>query len=391
VSKRDLESDLLLRFERNASQLSRRRFLGVTGLGLLSASGLLAACGGDDDDEASGTPTATGAVTEEPEPISGQTIVFVNYTDWIGEGEYDDFKAETGVTVKEVAVNSERVSKITADPSAADLVLLDLHQAGQLNAAGLLAQFNLANIPNYGLVDPAFKDGLAADSSGKVLATDYGRTGIVYRTDMVSEDITSWNDVFDLAPKYSGKVSFLDNEVGVIPITLITLGYPGNSRDEGECNQAADKLIEIKPHLQALVTGDHMKALLDGSAAIGMVEDWAGSAGVTDNPDVPLKWVDPEKTTGYLDCWGAVEGTEVMAAIEAFADYHFTPEVYANYCNTLSIASIVPDADPMIKKSIKDNPITYPPPEVYDTVEFQDYLGEGQRYHDEAWAKFKSA
>jgi spermidine/putrescine transport system substrate-binding protein len=386
MSKRDPFSA----FERHATQLSRRRFLGVTGLGILGASGFLAACGGDDDD-VGGQPTATGGVTEEPESISGQTIRFVNYTDWIGEGEYDDFKQQSGVTVTEISVNSERVSKIVADPSAADLVLLDLHQAGQLDAAGLLAQFNLDNIPNYGLVDPAFKDGLASDDVGKVLATDYGRTGIVIRTDMVTEEIASWTDVFDLAPKYSGKVSFLDNEVGVIPITLIALGYLGNSQDEGECNEAADKLIEIKPDLMALVTGDHTKTVLDGSAAIAMVEDWAGSAAIAGNPDVPLKWIDPEKTTGYLDCWGAVEGTEVMAAIEAFAEFHFTPEVYANYCNTLSIASIVPEADPMIKAKIKDNPVTYPPPEVYDSVEFQDYLGEGQRYHDEAWAKFKSA
>jgi spermidine/putrescine transport system substrate-binding protein len=388
MSKSDLEREQFLIFERNASRLTRRKFLGVTGLGILGTSGILAACGGDDGESAS--PTGSGASTEA-ESISGQTIRFVNYTDWIGEGEYDDFKAQSGVTVEEISVNSERVARITADPSSADLVLLDLHQAGQLDAAGLLRQFNLANIPNYGLVDPAFKDGLAADDVAKVLATDYGRTGIVYRTDMVSEEIASWADVWELAPKYSGKISFLDNEVGVIPITLQTLGYAGNSQDEGECNEAADHLIEIKPHLLALVTGDHMKPLLDGSAAIGMVEDWAGSAGVTGNPDVPLKWVDPEKTTGYLDCWGAVSETDVMTAIEAFAEYHFTPEVYANYCNTLSIASIVPDADPLINDEIKSNAITYPPAEVYDTVEFQDYLGEGQRYHDEAWAKFKSA
>jgi spermidine/putrescine-binding protein len=388
MSSSDLERDGSSVFETSRSRLTRRRFLGVAGIGILGTSGFLAACGGDDG---SGTgSTGSGAATEE-ESISGQTIRFVNYTDWIGKGQYRDFKQKTGVTVKEIAVNSERVAKIAADPSSADLVLLDLHQAGQLNAAGLLATWNLDNIPNYDNVDAAFKDGFAADDVGKVLATDYGRTGIVYRTDMVTEEITSWNDVWDLAPKYSGKVSFLDNEVGVVPITLLTLGYPGNSQDEDQVNEAADKLIEIKPHLSALVTGDHMKPLLDGTAAIGMVEDWAGSAGVTGNPDVPLKWVDPEKTTGYLDCWGAVEGTDVMAALEAFANFSFTPEVYANYCNTLSIASIVPEADPLIDAKIKDNPITYPPPEVYDTVEFQDYLGQGQRYHDDAWARFKSA
>jgi len=371
-------------------RLTRRRFLGVTGVGLLGAMGALAGCGGDGD----GGGAAAGGATEAeaaPADISGQTIRFVNYTNWIGEGEYDGFKAESGVTVREIAVNSQRVAKITADPSAADLVLLDLHQAGQLDAAGLLGMFNLENIPNYGLVDPAVKDGLAADDVAKVLATDLGRTGIVYRTDMVSEEITSWADVFELAPKYSGKVTLLDAEVGTIPIALISLGYEGNSQSEEELDAAADRLIAIKPHLLALLTGDQVAPLVDGSSAIGMVEDWAGSAVIRDNPDVPLKWVDPEQTTGYLDCWGALKDTEVMAAIEAFANYHFTPEVYAKYCNTLSIASIVPEADPLIDAAIKNNPITYPPEGVYDTVQFQGYLGEGQRFHDDTWARFKSA
>ena len=349
------------------SRLSRRRFLATTG--------------------------ALGAAGIVPTPIAaaGETIRFINYTGWIGAGEYDGFKETAGVTVREIAINSGRVAKITADPSAADLVLLDLHTAGQLDAAGLLENFNLANVPNYALVDASVKDGLAADSVAKVLATDLGRTGILYRTDMVSEEITKWADVWDLAPKYSGKINLLDVPVGLMPITLISLGYSGNSRDKGELDKAAQRLIDIKPHLLALTYGDQAKPLIDGSAAIGMVEDWAGSGAVSGNPDIPLKWVDPEQTTGYLDVWGAVKGTKVMAAIEAFADYHFSPEVYANYCNTLSIASIVPAADHLINDDIKNNPITYPPPGTYDKVQFQGYLGEAQRWHDEAWTRFKSA
>jgi spermidine/putrescine transport system substrate-binding protein len=370
---------------------SRRRFLGMTGVGLLTASGVLAACGEDDAGTGGGSGSDSGGGADKPVAIDGMTIRFVNYTDWIGKGQYADFKSKEGVTIREIPVNSGRVAKITADPSAADMVLLDLHQAGQLDAAGLLAQFDLKNVPNYGNVDPAFKDGLASDDVAKVLATDYGRTGIMYRKDMVSEPISSWADVWDLSEKYSGKITLLDTDVGTVPVALLSLGLKGNSRSEEELNRAADRLIDIKPHLLALLTGDQVKPLLDGSAVIGAVEDWAGAAAIADNPDGPLEWVNPDPTTGYLDCWGVVRGTDVQPAIEAFANYSFQPKVYANYVNTLSIASIVPDAEPYIDKKLKSNPVTYPESDVYSTVEFQGYLGEGQRYHDEAWEKFKSA
>ena len=369
----DLHSSRPIVVDLGKSRLTRRRFMAMSGLGLLGATGLLS--------------RESAAASD----LSGQRIVFVNYTGWIGEGEYDAFNAKSGVTVREIAVNNQRVAKITADPSSADLVLLDLHQGGQLDAAGLLATFNLENIPNYGLVDPSVKDGLASDKIAKLLATDLGRTAIMYRADMVDEEITKWSDVWDLAPKYSGKISLLDAQVGLMPIALISLGLSGNSRDKGELERAGDRLIEIKPHLLSLTYGDQARSLVDGSAAIGMVEDWAGSSAVAANPDIPLKWVDPEQTTGYLDAWGAVEGTKVMPAIEAFANHHFTPEVHANYCNTLSIASIMPSADHLINDEIKSNPITYPPSGVYGRVQFQGYLGEGERWHDEAWIRFKAA
>ena len=367
MTKKDPRRARRIEIGNMTSRLSRRRFLAATAV--LGAAGII--------------PAELAA--------AGETIRFVNYTGWIGAGEYDGFKDKAGVTVREIAINSGRVAKITADPSSADLVLLDLHTAGQLDAAGLLETFNLDNVPNYAQVDASVKDGLAADSVAKVLATDLGRTGILYRTDMVSETITKWADVWDLAPKYSGKINLLDVPVELMPITLISLGYSGNSRDKGELEKAAQRLIDIKPHLLALTYADQAKPLVDGSAAIGMVEDWAGSGAVSGNPDIPLKWVDPEQTTGYLDVWGAIKGTKVMAAIEAFADYHFSAEVYANYCNTLSIASIVPAADHLIKDEIKSNPITYPSSGTYDKVQFQDYLGEAQRWHDEAWTRFKSA
>jgi spermidine/putrescine transport system substrate-binding protein len=373
MSKSDFDPPRNIQSHADRSRFTRRGFLGLTGLGLLGTTGLF--------------PIERAIAAE----IAGQRIRFVNYTNWIGKGEYDGFKEASGVTVREISVNSQRVAKIMSDPTSADMVLLDLHQAGQLDAAGLLEKFNLANIPNYAGVDPNVKDGLASDAVAKVLATDLGRTGILYRTDMVSEEITGWPDVWDLAPKYSGKISLLDAPVGLVPISLISLGLSGNSRNKEELDKAAERLIQIKPHLLALQTGDQARSLIDGSAAIGMVEDWAGSAAVAGNPGLPLKWVDPAQTTGYLDVWGMVKGTKVAAAIEAFANYHFSPKIYANYCNSLSIASIVPAADSMISDAIKSNPITYPPAGVYERVQFQGYLGEGQRWHDEAWSLFKSA
>jgi len=52
------------------------RRLGLLGLGATAAGALLAACGGNGDDEASTTRTATGSATTKPGPVTVEDITF---------------------------------------------------------------------------------------------------------------------------------------------------------------------------------------------------------------------------------------------------------------------------------------------------------------------------
>src|SRR5262245_28772168 len=181
--------------------------------------------------------------------IRGQTIRFVNYTNWIGKGEYDKFKAATGAEVREVPINDGRSERVAADPASADMILDPTGSLGVLEAAGLLAPLNPANIPNYALIHDSFKQGLASPQQGKAIPTDYGRTGILYRTDLVPEHIESWADFWSAAPNHAGKVVLPDSAPEVLRNTLLMLGLNGSSHDEGEVGRAADAVIKIKPYV----------------------------------------------------------------------------------------------------------------------------------------------
>ena len=135
--------------------------------------------------------------------------------------------------------------------------------------------------------------------------TDFGRSGILYRKDEVYKPLESWADFFALAPKYSGKVSMLDFSDGTLPVALIAAGYSTNTTNEGEVNAAADKLIEIKPHVRAFITADEAKPVLDGSAVMGQVEDWAAAPALKE--DKGLAWVDPtDGIHAYVEGWLAL-------------------------------------------------------------------------------------
>jgi spermidine/putrescine transport system substrate-binding protein len=368
--------DRELRMKRQAPRIGRRELLQRAG-----AFGLMV-----------GTLGAVRAEASSPPDIRGQTIRFVNYTAWIGKGEYDKFKAQTGAEVREIPLNEGRSQRVVADPTSADMILDPLGPLGMIDAAGLLATLTLANIPNYALIHDSFKQGLASPPQSKAVPIDWGRTGILYRTDLVSEQVSKWADFWSAASKHSGKVVIPDSPNHVIRNALLMLGLNGNSHDEAEVKRAADAIIRLKRDVGAFASPDAVKRLLEGSAVLVMAEDWQGSSALRENPKVALKWVDPaEGAAGYLDCIGAINKTEVQPAIEQFLNFHLDPQVAANFCNTLSTAPIEPASGKYLDDSIKKDAVTNPPADVLNRVVYWSYLGEAQRYWDDAWTRVKSA
>jgi spermidine/putrescine-binding protein len=359
--------------------VNRRQMLKLS-LGSLGALGALGVAG-------CGSSASSGGT-------SGGQIKFINYINWIGKNEYADLAKATSIHVQEIVANAgnERITKIMADPGVADMVLLDLHSGGRLDALGKVQKLNLGAIPNYKYVDNAFKIGLVSPAVAKGIPTDYGRIGILYRSDLMSVAPTSWADFWRLAPKYSGKVNMIDDEPGVIQAALLMLGLNGNSQNQAEIHKAGTALIQLKPHLLQVEAIDDGKPMVEGSAVMGLVEDFAGTSAVLNNPHVPLKWVNPaDGMPGYLDIWCAIKGTSQLDNIEKFMNYHLQPTVTGAFDNTLSIASIEPAASKYIAPKLRSNPVANPPASVYKKVVFQTYLGAAQQYWDNEWARFNSA
>lgn len=360
--------------------LNRRQMLKMSLLGALGAAGL-----------GSVADVARAGVLAR---ASGVTLNFINYINWIGKNEYADFAKLTGIHIHEIVANegNERIAKILEDPSVADMVLLDLHSGGRLAAAGKVATIDYSKIPNYKYVNPAFKIGLVSPGQAKGIPTDYGRVGILYRKDLMKETPASWHDFWALAPSYSGKVNMINDEPGMMQAALLSLGLPGNSTNKADIVKAGDRLVAIKPHLLQVESIDDGKPMVEGTAVMGLIEDFAGTAAILNNPHLPLKWVNPsDGMPGYLDIWMAVKGTGQLSQVEEFMNYHLTPKVTANFCNTLEIASIEPAADPYVAAAIKASPVANPPASVYKHVVFQQFLGDAQMYWDNEWLRFLSS
>lgn len=364
-----------------AMRLNRRRLLANGARGAAAFAGfsaLAAACGGS-----SSSGTSAGG-SSSSEPLSGK-INFLTYADWIGKNEYANFQAANpGVTVHEVADTTSstraKVVLLRQNPGAYDMLLLGLAAVPDIEASpSLVAPTTESDVPNLKLIPDAFRKQY---TSG--VPTDYGKIGFAYRSDLMSERPTTWAEVWDLAPKYSGKIIFLDVMEDCMGNTLIMLGHDGNSQNEDEINQARDKLLEIKPHWQALTYSDVAKPLVQGTAVLAM--DWDFDIANAKRKEPNITWVAPEEgMMAYLEGWTALKDSKVIPEVHAFMNFHLDPKNYADFVNTTGTAYLEPAATPLISKQIRQDPILSFDPDVVSRLTFEKTKGQATELWTTAW------
>lgn len=349
----------------------------------------LAACGSDakESTPAASTPQSDSVSSAPAGAVTG-TLNLLNFTGWAGPTTYDDFAAAfPGAKVNEIAwaSNDDTISKAKDRAGDIDVVLVDGTTFPRLTALGVLGE--LGDMPNMKYVADQYK-GNSWDPENKTFApTDHGRTGIVYRKDLVATPPTSWADFFAMAPEYSGKVAMLDYQGSVMDNVLVMLGKPVGSTEDADLAEVLDVLTTVKPHLLAIST-EVGKAVANGDAVMAMCDAYDAQLALTSNPNVVF--VNPsEGQVGYLEGFAILDGPRNDLA-RAFINFFLDQPNYAAFINNVASPYVQPD-NAGIDAVLKDSPVINPPADVVAKVSYHVFLGEAQPKFDAVWDAFKAA
>jgi len=156
------------------------------------------------------------------------------------------FKQETGITVNyQTAESNETMyALIKQGGSDYDVIVPSDYMIGQMIAEDMLAELDFSLIPNYEQIDSQYKD-LPHDPENKYsVPYTWGTLGIIYNSDMVDDEITSWSALFDT--NYAGQVGMIGNPRDAIGTALMYLGYSVNTTDEAQIREAYELIAAAR-------------------------------------------------------------------------------------------------------------------------------------------------
>ncbi|MDE7260506.1 MAG: extracellular solute-binding protein [Oscillospiraceae bacterium] len=230
----------------------------------------------------------------------------VNVCSW---GEYIDtdlitqFEEETGIRVNyQTAESNEALYSLLKSGGADyDVVVPSDYMISQLIEEDMLEELDYDNIPNFALIDGRFKN-LSYDPENKyTVPYTWGTLGIIYNTEMVDGEITSWSALYD--DQYAGKVLLINNSRDALGTALLYLGYSVNTTDEAEIRQAFDLIDSATRRgvFQGKVMDEVFQKMEGGNAAIATY--YAGDfLSMLDNQadGVDLAFVIPEEGSNWF-------------------------------------------------------------------------------------------
>jgi spermidine/putrescine transport system substrate-binding protein len=367
----------LRRYEKGS--VSRRHFLGVTGLGAAAA--------------------ALGAAIPALMPRKAYAALSgtVNLTTWPNyhdQKNLDAFTAKTGVKVN-VSVfgsNEEMLAKLQAGSTGWDVFVPTNYTISTYKELGLIEPIDLAKLPNYaaGSQDARFTaEGTIGDTVYAV-PKDWGTTGFVINTKKVTQDPKSWKEFWELAKgPLTGRVMVHDYQLTTIGNALKSFGYSFNSNDPAQLAEAEKLLIEVKPHLFG-INSDYQPSMRNGDAWASVC--WTGDATQL-HRDLPEMSYVLGKEGGeiWTDFYAVPKGAPNREAAYALIDYLQTPEVNAKEVQAHGYPSTDSRVTALLPKTILDNPILYPAKDLLSVLEFGAAATLTNPLRAEIMARFKAA
>jgi len=371
------------------TKVNRRGFLYASGLSASAA--FLAACGPGSASSApsvgasaaapspAGSAAASADTGAQPSYATEGALFMYNWADYVDPDNIEEFKARYNLsefTYDIYPSNEELLTRLQGGATSLyDIACPTCEFVPTMADQDFIVPLDFSRIPNAKFINPTFQNffdpaGAQAKYNAYQIPKDWGTTGISIRTKVVTEEVKTWKQFFEVAPKYSGRIVAVNSAGDVLTAPLKALGYSLNSVDPTELNAARELLRGLAPHVLVLDSDTYQDKLRTEEAVLGLT--WTG--GIDELKAEPetadtVYNVPQDGTLYWMDSWVLLKGAPHPETAYAWLNFIHEPAIQARETETNYYATPNDEAKKLVDPELLANPTVFVPDEAFASLE----------------------
>ncbi len=318
------------------------------------------------------------------------TINVYTWTEYIPDSVIEKFEEETGIKVNHTTYssNEDMLAKVKSEEEGTyDVIQPSDYMVEQMAAQGMLQELDLdvlTNLSNIG--DEYMSSSYDPDNTYSVPYLG-GVAAIAVNTDMISDEITSYDDLFN--PDYENSIVLLDDFRCIIGITARSLGYSMSTTDTDELAEIREKLLTIKSNVKLYDSDSPKSALISGECSLACV--WSAEVALAMEEVSSIEVVYPEEGAYlFMDNWAIPTGSDNVDAAMEFINFMLDAENMALVLEEFPYLCPNTAAVELMGEEYSSNIAKNPPSEVIANGEYiQNLDTETLEIYDEMWTELK--
>ena len=312
------------------------------------------------------------AHTDGKSVSNGKELVILNWSEYIDPELVEEFEKKFHVKIKEVYYETDELRDemlLQTDGKGYDVIVASGSAVPQYITQNWLVPLDSVNIPNLKHIDPKWRNA-HPQIKGYIVPYLWGTVGIAYRKDLISDDITSWKQLFQPKEYLRKKIVMINDSRDTISHALKALGYSLNSNDPKQHEEAEQLLMAQKPFVKeySYIALDEESALVKGDILMTMI--YNGDALTVKDHHPAITYVVPkEGSMLWVDCLVVMKTSKNKALAMEFINFLNEPKNAARLAEYLYYATPNTAAEKLLPQEHLKNPLIYPSKEVLERCE----------------------
>lgn len=302
-------------------------------------------------------------------------LTIYNWGDYIDPQLLSKFEKETGLKVNYETFDSNEAmyTKINQGGTAYDIAIPSEYMIDKMIEENMLLALDHKKIVGLENIDERFLDESFDPGNQYSIPYFWGTLGIVYNDKFVDEgQITQWSDLWK--QEFKDSLMLIDSAREILGLSLNSLGYSLNSKDDQELQEAAEKLNLLTPNIKAIVADEIKMYMINEEAQVAVT--FSGEAADMMWENEHLHYVIPSEASNlWFDNIVMPKTAKNVEGAYDFINFMLEPENAAQNAEYIGYSTPNKAALEIMDPEITSDEQFYPSDEVISHLEVYENLG----------------